>query len=269
MTAQTLIKMERNIRMKKPVVLLLTIALALSFAAPAAAAEESGYRVFVTDVDGEPVSGVIVQFCSETECIIGKTDENGLAVFDKEAGEYNVHILKTPDTFSADSTEYAAPEVPGLLTIVLQPYGLFVGNTVFYESSDLEGNPLRSLAVFSEAKVTMINIWATWCPPCRAELPELGKLAKEFEEQDCRIIGVCIDADNKETAALAMSLLNQAGADYLNLWAEEYVFDVFPVYAVPTSVFVDREGKILLDPVIGADLRGYRTALSEALSIVG
>ena len=114
----------------------------------------------------------------------------------------------------------------------------------------------------------MINIWATWSPPCRAELPELGKLAKEFEEQDCQIIGVCIDADSEETAALAMSLLDQAGADYLNLRAEEYVFDVFPVYAVPTSVFVDSEGKILVDPVIGADLRGYRAALSEALAIV-
>lgn len=148
------------------------------------------------------------------------------------------------------------------------PQSLKVGDEIFYESSDLDKNPLRSKAIFSEAKVTMINLWATWCGPCKSELPELAKMAREFEEQDCQIIGVVMDANNEEKAAEAKELLEAAGAEYLNLWGEDYVDEVFPIDAYPTTIFVDREGKILIEPIVGADPAGYREGLMKALEKV-
>ncbi len=82
--------------------------------------ESTVYEVFVTDEAGEPVEGVKVQFCSESECLIGTTDEDGIAAFDKEAGTYTVHIQKAPKGYAKDKTEYEAPEKPGRLTITLK-----------------------------------------------------------------------------------------------------------------------------------------------------
>ena len=78
------------------------------------------YEVLVNDEAGKPVAGVTIQFCSDTECILGQTDENGVASFDKEAGEYTVHVLKVPEGFAADDTEYPAPAQPGQVSIVLK-----------------------------------------------------------------------------------------------------------------------------------------------------
>ena len=67
--------------------------------------KKAGYEVLVNDGAGRPVSGVTVQFCSDTECILGTTGDNGIAAFDKEAGKYTVHVLKAPESYARDDTE--------------------------------------------------------------------------------------------------------------------------------------------------------------------
>ena len=78
------------------------------------------YEVLIENGAGEPVSGVTIQFCSDTDCNLGKTDEKGIAVFDKEAGAYTIHLLKVPEGYATDDTEYTAPAEPGRMTIVLK-----------------------------------------------------------------------------------------------------------------------------------------------------
>ena len=54
-----------------------------------------GYVIYVKDAETEePVAGAKVQFCSDTQCMMGVTDENGAAVFDQPAGDYEAHVLK-------------------------------------------------------------------------------------------------------------------------------------------------------------------------------
>ena len=77
-----------------------------SLAAHAETNEDSLYRVIVIDEDGNPVSGVTVQFCSDTACMMGETDETGAAVFREELGHYTVHILKAPEEYVLDGAEY-------------------------------------------------------------------------------------------------------------------------------------------------------------------
>ena len=72
--------------------------------------EDSLYRVIVIDEDGNPVPGVNVQFCSDTACMLGETDETGTAVFREEKGLYTVHILKAPEEYIAVEEEYYVEE---------------------------------------------------------------------------------------------------------------------------------------------------------------
>ena len=99
--------------------LALCLALVLLLGLLTGCGKAAAYEVLVNDADGKPIPGVTVQFCSETECSMGTTGENGIAIFDKPAGSYTVHVLKAPEGYAKDDTEYAAPTRPGRVTITL------------------------------------------------------------------------------------------------------------------------------------------------------
>ena len=138
-----------------------------------------------------------------------------------------------------------------------------VGSTISFTGTDLDGNEVSSADLFAGSDVTMINVWATWCPPCKAELPDLAKLNKQFAEKNCQIIGLCLDAE--DALQTAQQLVKDSG--YVNVvgqmtadfdWAQSCT-------AIPTSFFVDSQGKILIDPVVGAMVQTYPQALEDAL----
>ena len=81
---------------------------------------DTPYRIICVDESGAPVVGATVQFCSDMQCMINKTDDSGVAEFDEEPGHYTVHLLKVPEGFAKDKTEYEAPAVPGDVTIVVK-----------------------------------------------------------------------------------------------------------------------------------------------------
>ena len=81
---------------------------------------ESVYRVIVSDGGGDPIPGVNVQFCSDTMCMVGETDEEGTAVFESEEGIYTVHILTAPEGYETTEEEFETAETYSDVFIVLQ-----------------------------------------------------------------------------------------------------------------------------------------------------
>ena len=142
-----------------------------------------------------------------------------------------------------------------------------VGNTVSFETTDLDGNPVSSSELFRGKKVTVINFWATWCPHCVDELPALQELHKELEANGCQVIGICEDADT--SAKEAQRILSENGVTYTNIALEHKMYPMMPHKYLPTTYFVDSEGKILTKPVSGADFEQYEEKLAEALELVG
>ena len=144
------------------------------------------------------------------------------------------------------------------------------GEQFTFETTDLDGNAVTSAALFAGHKVTMINIWATWCDPCKNELPELEEFAKELAGKDCQIIGICEDTSYDDTsAAEAKEILAKAGVTYPNIKATDEMLEMMTCLAMPTSYFVDSEGHVLTMPVRGADFEKYRERIEEALKTVG
>ena len=76
--------------------------------------------MYVFDGD-KPVPGAVIQFCSDTLCMMGQTDENGLTSFDQPEGEYTVHVLVAPEGYEADGQEYKPLRVHSDLRITLTP----------------------------------------------------------------------------------------------------------------------------------------------------
>ena len=142
-----------------------------------------------------------------------------------------------------------------------------VGNKVSFETTDLNGNPVTSADLLRGKKVTVINFWATWCPHCVEELPELQELHKELEARGCQVIGICEDADT--SADKAKSILSENGVTYTNIALAQEMYPMMPHKYLPTTYFVDSEGRILTKPVAGADFEQYAEKLAEALEIVG
>lgn len=162
------------------------------------------------------------------------------------SGTDSVGTEKPVENGSAQETEDAAGS--GTETVT-------EGAGIVFTGQDLAGNSV-SESVFSESKLTMVNVWATYCNPCLSEMPGLGELAGEYEPEEFQIIGIVSDvpegADEKAIEEVA-SLIEATGADYLHLLLNESVYYALltEVTAVPTTFFVDENG-VVLDTVLGA-----------------
>ena len=139
---------------------------------------------------------------------------------------------------------------------------------VVFEAQDIEGNTVSS-AIFSDSKLTMINVWATYCNPCLKEMPGLGELASEYDAETFQLIGIISDVQEgagQELMDLAAGLIEQTGADYTHLLLNEslYYSMLEDVTAVPTTFFVDENG-VILGAVVGSMEKSSWEELINAL----
>jgi thiol-disulfide isomerase/thioredoxin len=117
-----------------------------------------------------------------------------------------------------------------------------------FHAIDLKSGGPRTLADY-RGKVLLINIWATWCEPCRAEMPAIERLHHLVTDTAFRIVSVSIDkADSGSVMAFARDfgltfpiLQNQSGD----------IQDIYQTTGVPESFVVDRNG-VIMKKVIGA-----------------
>jgi peroxiredoxin len=102
-----------------------------------------------------------------------------------------------------------------------------------------EGNNLRLSEYRGE--VVLINFWATWCGPCRQEMPLLDDLYKRYERVGFRLLGVNIDEDSGR----AMQMADELGVSFPVLFDEKKeVSRLYQVEAMPVTLLVDREGTV-------------------------
>ncbi len=90
-------------------------------------------------------------------------------------------------------------------------------------------------------EVVMINFWATWCGPCRQEMPLLDDLYNRYERVGFKLLGVNIDDDSQR----AIDMMRELGVNFPVLFdATKDVSKLYDVNAMPVTVIVDREGNV-------------------------
>lgn len=170
-----------------------------------------------------------------------------------------------PANTAAPTAEAAAPEEPVPAEEPASESAAAWDGIVF-ETVDLEGNPVTAEELFSSHTMTMVNVWASWCPPCVRELPELQRLNGEFAEKNCAIVGLQLDGNEEQGLADGRARLQEAGATYTILLPWDGVYDLFPVSAIPTSFFIDSHGHVIGEPIVGAYVDSYTPALDAAIA---
>ena len=126
-----------------------------------------------------------------------------------------------------------------------------------FEGKDLDGNTVKSSDLFSGNAVTVVNFWFTTCGPCVGELGDLDALNKDLSGKGGALIGInAFTLDGNEAAiSEAKDVLTQSGATYQNVYFDsgsEAGKFVESIYAYPTTYVVNRSGRIVGDPIVGA-----------------
>jgi thiol-disulfide isomerase/thioredoxin len=110
--------------------------------------------------------------------------------------------------------------------------------------------PLQALDILGKpvnkdnwaGKVVLVNFWATWCPPCREEIPELLELKKQYKDQ-LEIVGISEDDD---PPASVLKFAQQKGMTYPIVMATQELIDAYGgVPALPTSFLIDTQGRVV------------------------
>lgn len=106
--------------------------------------------------------------------------------------------------------------------------------------NDVDGNPV-SFAQF-KGKVVVVDFWATWCPPCRVEIPGYIELQEQYAKDDLVIIGVSLDRKGPE---VVKSFMEKHGMNYVVVMGNEETVEAFGGFrGIPTTFIIDREGNI-------------------------
>jgi thiol-disulfide isomerase/thioredoxin len=124
-----------------------------------------------------------------------------------------------------------------LAALLVRPEPLDVPAFTF---TDADGKP-KSLADF-KGKIVLLNIWATWCVPCREEMSALNQLVTKLGGSDFVVVAVNIDRGGPDKAA---SFLKETSATHLALYTDPTgrLFSTLKTVGMPTTLIIDREGK--------------------------
>mgnify|MGYP001033631536 CR=1 FL=1 len=113
-----------------------------------------------------------------------------------------------------------------------------------FKVTDLTGKSI-SLSDY-RGKVLFLNFWATWCPPCRAEIPEFVEVYGEQKAKGLEILGISLDSKGKEAVA---AFVNKYKINYpvvleTRNMTEKLVNDYRPGQFIPTTIIIDKQGQI-------------------------
>ena len=113
---------------------------------------------------------------------------------------------------------------------------------------DVSGKGRVTSTKYIGKKVVLINFWATWCPPCRGEIPDLVKLQKKYKSKFL-IIGVSFDEDAKTV----VSYIGENGVNYPVIMVDSKLEQAYGgIEAIPTTFIIDLKGEIVEGPIVGS-----------------
>lgn len=124
---------------------------------------------------------------------------------------------------------------------------------------DIKGNQIRSDDF--KGKYVLLDFWATWCPPCMAQIPVLKRVKEEFPKEKLEMIGISVDKD----VSAFLRVIRERKMDWTHLLEEKKMLTLlFDVKAFPTLILIDPSGDIVYRKVGGGlDIEVLREIIND------
>ncbi|WP_169313285.1 redoxin domain-containing protein [Solitalea canadensis] len=144
--------------------------------------------------------------------------------------------------------------------VVLAANGLPIGKDVGFMAPEIElptaeGIPVKLSSL--QGKYVLIDFWASWCPPCRAEIPHLTQLYSAYKNKGLEIYGVSLDKDkDRWLKAVEDYKMQWIHVSDLKKWGSQPV-EGYGIEGIPANFILDKEGKIIAKDLHGTQLEDF------------
>lgn len=129
-----------------------------------------------------------------------------------------------------------------------------------FESETIDGKKVTD-DIFKGNKLTMINVWGTFCSPCINEMPDLQKLSEDYKDKGVKVIGIVLDVydyteqkNSPQKITDAKNILKQTGVKYQNILPSASLnkAKLDAIFSVPTTYFLNEKGEIIGSEYVGS-----------------
>ncbi len=130
-----------------------------------------------------------------------------------------------------------------------------------FELADLSGKKVRMSDL--KGHVVIVDFWATWCGPCRAEIPDFVRLQSKYREKGLTILGVVVNSEEKTVRSFS----EDHDMNYPVLLNGDETTKLFGgIYAIPTTFVVDRQGRIVKKFIGAMSVGAFEEAIQPLLA---
>lgn len=187
----------------------------------------------------------------------GKKDSSTTSNTDskKDNTPVNTKTTEAPSNTSASASYYKVSSVTGSSAKNVSPNFTWDENGKKMSMNDLKGN------------VVLVNLWATWCGPCKKEIPDLSKISQEMKDKNVKILGVNVMQDAKSQTI--GDFLKSNPIPYTILDGNDELVKAFAdatkneIEAVPTTFVVDKKGNIVETIVGMRDEASFKSVINK------
>ncbi|WP_297091623.1 TlpA disulfide reductase family protein [uncultured Draconibacterium sp.] len=149
-------------------------------------------------------------------------------------------------------------EVPAIIDLkakIEQLKKVAIGQTApDFTQNDQDGNPVKFSDVYSKNELTLLDFWASWCGPCRAENPNVVATYEQYKDQGFSVFGVSLDRDKDAwLKAIEDDGLTWGHVSDLAYW-NNAAAKIYAVSSIPSSLLIDKNGKIVAKNKRGEEL---------------
>ncbi len=136
-----------------------------------------------------------------------------------------------------------------------------------FELTTLKGEDMR-LSDY-RGKAVILNFWATWCPPCRAEMPHMQTFYENQQDKDVEVVAVNLTTEDRDMTEIK-NFVEEFGLSFpIPMDVDGDIGALYQAFSIPTSYIIDREGRILhkiVGPMDEEMMNGFIEEINEGES---
>lgn len=197
-----------------------------------------------------------------------KVKDLALRNLNNELGYFLINQMAYGDDFTRDELKETITKLPSkfqerqaikdILKMLDEIFTTEVGQQIpDFKMQTPEGQEISIMSLVKQNKLTVLDFWASWCQPCREEMPAMKQMLADYQEKGFGIVGISIDDDKKAWVSCI---------DELQLtWPQtsdlkgggSYIARSFGVQTIPFTAVIDQQGKVLSKGLRGAELSQF------------